>query len=321
MPGKLQPDILKQKVLNYTGAHREDLLVGGGLGEDAALIRVPEGILVAASDPVTGAVKGAGSLLVHVNANDIACKGADPSWIVVTLIVPDKLGADFIAATMQEIHETCREMNIAVAGGHTELTDRYDFPVLSATMLGMTKYELSTKNIREGDAVIATGHAGLEGMSIIAHDRPELLEGLFSREELAEICSWKNALSVVKPAKILREFACYMHDPTEGGINGALLETSQACGLGVELLGEKVPVSPLTMRAAKRLDFNPLNLISSGMLLAVVPQESIPQAQAKLSEEGVTSSVIGRFVKGNSSVQLDAHEELWGILAQEQEED
>ena len=59
MPGKLQPDILKQKVLNFTGALRDDLLVGGGIGEDAALIKVPEGILVAASDPVTGAGKNA----------------------------------------------------------------------------------------------------------------------------------------------------------------------------------------------------------------------------------------------------------------------
>ena len=39
--GKLQPDILKDKVLNFTGSHRKDLLVGGGLGEDAALISVP----------------------------------------------------------------------------------------------------------------------------------------------------------------------------------------------------------------------------------------------------------------------------------------
>ena len=84
MPGKLQPDILRKSVLDFTGALRNDLLVGGGIGEDAALIRVPDGILVAASDPVTGAGKNAGKLLVHINANDVACKGADPSWLIVT---------------------------------------------------------------------------------------------------------------------------------------------------------------------------------------------------------------------------------------------
>ena len=315
MPGKLQPEILRDKVLNFTGALRDDLLVGGGLGEDAALISVPEGILVAASDPVTGAVKGAGRLLVHINANDLACKGADPSWLIVTLIVPDDSGADFIAEIMREIHDACSEMNIAIAGGHTELTDKYAVPVISGTMLGMTHYTLSTKNIREGDVILATGHAGLEGMSIIAHDRPELFRNIFTHQELDEIRTWQNELSVLKPARILREYSCYMHDPTEGGLSGALSETSTACGLGLELFADKIPIHPLTLRASRELGFSPMNLISSGMLIAVMPEGRVSEAQAKLAEQGISSAVIGRFVKGRSNVRLDTHEELWSILA------
>ena len=315
MPGKLQPEILRDRVLNFTGAKRNDLLVGGGLGEDAALISVPEGILVAASDPVTGAVKGAGRLLVHINANDLACKGADPSWLVVTLIVPDSMGADFIADIMREIHGACAEMGIAIAGGHTELTDKYASPVISGTMLGMTRYALSTKNIHEGDIILATGHAGLEGMSIIAHDRPELLAGNFTDSEQKIIRSWQNDLSILKPAKILREFACYMHDPTEGGLSGALSETAQACGLGVELFAEKIPVHEFTLRAARVLGFAPMNLISSGMLIAVLSEDRVPQAQKALSQQNISSAVIGRFVRGKSNVNLDAHEELWRVLS------
>lgn len=312
--GKLQPDILKAKVLSFTGSHRPDLLVGGGLGEDAALISVPSGILVAASDPITGAATGAGRLLVHVNANDLACKGADPSWLVVTLIVPAKMGADFIADTMREIHETCCEMGIAIAGGHTELTEKYSSPVISGTMLGMTKYSLSTQNIHAGDAILATGHAGLEGMSIIAHDRPELFAGVFSPEELSVIRSWQGDLSILRPAKILREYARYMHDPTEGGLSGSLCEAGQACGLNIELYADSVPVHPLTLRAAEKFGFSPLNLISSGMLTAVIPDEKISDAQRALVSEGIESRVIGRFVDGKSNVALDTHEELWRIL-------
>ena len=313
MPGKLEPDILRDKVLSFTGALRDDLIVGGGLGEDAALIRVPEGILVAASDPVTGAGKNAGRLLVHINANDVACKGADPSWIIVTLIVPDKPGVKYIADTMNEIHETCRELNIAVAGGHTELTDRYEQPVLSATMLGMTRYELSTKRIHEGDLILLTGHAGLEGMSIIADDRPDLFTDIFTSDEMNIIRSWKNDLSVVRPARILREYSHYMHDPTEGGLNGALYETSKGCELGIEFY-DSLPVSELTLRASERLHFDPMNLISSGMLIAVIPPERINEAQNKLRNEGIDSCIAGRFVRDKETA-LDTHEELWKILA------
>ena len=314
MPGKLEPDVLKDKVLNFTGALRNDLLVGGGIGEDAALIRVPEGILVAASDPVTGAGKNAGRLLVHINANDIACKGADPSWIIVTLIIPDKLGVKYIAEIMNEIHAACSELNIAIAGGHTELTDRYEQPVLSAAMLGMTRYELSTKRIHEGDLILLTGHAGLEGMSIIAHDRPDLLNDIFTPDEMKEIQSWQNDLSVIKPAKILREYSHYMHDPTEGGLNGALYETSKGCNLGIEIYEDALPVSDLTRRASETLNFNPMNLISSGMLIAVIPPERINEAQERLRDNDIASCVAGRFVCGKENM-LSTHEELWKVLA------
>ena len=307
MPGKLQPDILKSNVLDFTGALRDDLIVGGGIGEDAALIKVPEGILVAASDPVTGAVKNAGSLLVHVNANDLACKGADPSWLIVTLIIPDSMGIDFIKDIMLEIHDTCKKINIAIAGGHTEFSDKYQYPVISGTMLGITKYELSAKKISEGDYILVTGHAGLEGMSIIANDRRDLFEGIFNDDEINLIKSWENNFSVLEPAKILREFAVYMHDPTEGGLNGALYEIQEACNLRLEIYKNEIPISDLTLRASEKLQFNPLNLISSGMLLAVVPEDKI----SKISQN---FKIIGRFIKGEK-ILLDTHEELWKILA------
>ena len=314
--GKLPPDQLSQSVLRWTGAARDDLLVGGGLGEDAALIRWAEDTpyLVAASDPITGASAGAGRLLVHVNANDVACKGADPAWFIVTLIIPAEEGVPLIERFMREIHEACSELGIAVAGGHTELTDRYDKPVLSGTMLGPARRPLSADRIREGDALIVTGHAGLEGMSILAHDRPDLLSCL-SPSELEEVRSWSQALSVVPAARVLRDFARYMHDPTEGGLEGALLEVRRACGLGITPGPEEVPISPLTKRAAEALGFDPLHLISSGMLLAVVPQDQAEETRDTLARENIASKIIGHFGGPTGSEGLDMHEELWGILA------
>ncbi|NLL36084.1 MAG: hydrogenase expression protein, partial [Fretibacterium sp.] len=288
--GKLPPDALQADVLRYCGAKRADVLVGAALGEDAALMRWQgQPFLVAASDPVVGATTGAGRLLVHINANDVACKGGDPSWFLVTLIVPTQEGPSLIRHLMQEIHETCLELGVAVVGGHTELTDRYDRPVISGTMLGPARCALSSDKIRSGDLLLATGHAGMEGMSILAHDRPDLLASL-APDELDEVRDWQNALSVIKPAQLLRPFARYMHDPTEGGLHGALLEIRRACEPGIRIDVDAVPISPLTKRVAQELGFDPLHLISSGMLLAVLPPEQADEAQRTLEEEGVASS-------------------------------
>ncbi|MFC2594353.1 MAG: AIR synthase related protein, partial [Fretibacterium sp.] len=222
--GKLPPELLLQGVLRYSGAERPDVAVGAGLGEDAAVIQWPDvPYLVAASDPVVGATAGAGRLLVHINANDVACKGADPAWLVVTLIIPSDDGMPVIERIMSEVHETCSELGIAVVGGHTELTDRYDRPVVVGTMLGPSRRLLSADRIEKGDLLLVTGHAGLEGMSILAHDRPDLLSCL-DAPELDEVRSWQGDLSVVHEARLLRDHARYMHDPTEGGLEGGLLE-------------------------------------------------------------------------------------------------
>jgi len=313
--GKLPPEILKSDVLRYFGAPRSEVLVGPGLGEDAAVIRWgDEPYLVASSDPVVGAVEGAGRLLVHINANDIACKGGDPAWFIVTLIVPAKDGVEYVRRIMEEIHTTCESLGIAVVGGHTELTDRYERPVVVGTMMGPSRCDLRAEKIQKGDVILVTKHVGLEGMSIIAGDRPDLLSFL-SREELDEVRSWQKDLSVLKEARLLRDLARYMHDPTEGGLEGGLLEVRNSCGLGVALNVENIPVSPLTVRAAEKIGFDPLHLISSGVLVAALPPDKTEEALSRLSREGVRASVAGRFVEPAGKCRSDAHEELWKILA------
>ncbi|GHT00268.1 hydrogenase expression protein [Synergistales bacterium] len=318
--GKLPPDILEKNVLHCRGAARRDVLIGPGLGEDAALVRwggAP--YLVAASDPIVGAKMGAGRLLVHVNANDVACKGGDPSWFIVTLIIPVGDGLNFIRYIMDEIHLTCELLGIAVVGGHTELSDRYDHPVLVGTMMGTSSYDLRANLIQAGDVILATKHAGLEGMSIIAHDRPDLLSFL-SAEELEEARSWQGDLSVLREARLLRDISRYMHDPTEGGILGAIGEIRDACGLDVALDNQNIPLSPLTIEAAHALGFDPLRLISSGMLLSVLSPDNADEAISRLSSESVKipAKIIGRFVnrtERSDSERSDAHDELWKILS------
>jgi hydrogenase maturation factor len=324
--GKLPVDILESDVLRLHGAARPEVLIGPGAGEDAALIRwTGEPYLVAASDPIVGANEGAGCLLVHVNANDVACKGGDPAWFVVTLIVPARDGSERVRRVMEEIHAACGALGIAVVGGHTELTDRYDRAVLAGTMMGPSRCVLRAENIRPDDVILMTRHAGLEGMSILAHDRPDLLPFL-SGDELAEVRSWQNDLSVVREARLLRDLARFMHDPTEGGLAGGLQEICRACGLDVALDTGSIPVSPLTAKAAAKLGFDPLHLVSSGVLLAVLDRNDADEALSRISsiareherEKKISASVIGRFAERSAGPAdargFDAREELWGLL-------
>lgn len=313
--GKLPPRLLERTIFRYCGASRPEVLVGPGIGEDAALIRWPVGQYVAvASDPIVGAREGAGRFLVHVNANDIACKGGEPAFLVVTLLVPSKGGAAQVEAIMREIHEACLLIGAAVVGGHTELTARYDQPVLVGTMMGPTKYAYRATDIRPGDAVVLTKHTGLEGMAILANDRPDLLRGVLNETELSEVRSWLDHISVLGESRILRDLAKFLHDPTEGGVGGGVAEIMRLSGLGVDLDVERVPLSPLTRRAADHLGFDPLHLISSGVLMAVVPREREDGAMERLRAAGIDGVIAGRMTDGPGNAPDNVAEELWGLL-------
>jgi hydrogenase maturation factor len=184
-------------------------------------------------------------------------------------------------------------------------------------MIGKTDYCMDASNICDGDVILMTWHAGLEGMSIIAADRPDLLSCL-EESEFEEVKSWSKKLSVIQASRCLRDIARVMHDPTEGGIIGGIYELEKMSGLCVKVDVSKIPVSPLTQKAALSIGFDPLHLISSGVLLAALPEDKIDEALRRLEEHKIESALIGKIVKDKItdkvSVKLDTHEELWNIL-------
>lgn len=316
--GKLSPDALKRNVLSYIGYPRPELLIGPAVGEDAAVVRWPEGkYLVFSSDPIVGADKGAGRLLVRINSNDIASKGGDPAYLAVTLILPPSWGEEGAARIMSEVHEECLAQGIAVAGGHTEFNDRYERPVIMGALIGTADRVLRAADIRTGDALLVTKHIGIEGMSILAMDRPDLLRPFMSESEIEDIISWSEMTSVLEESKAVRDAAKFMHDPTEGGFLGGVGEISSLSGLKAVLAYDSIPIHPLTKRAAERLGFDPLHLIASGSLLSVLPQKDVEAAQTALAAKGFASIVVGHMGEKLDAPVPEPSEELWRLLKME----
>ncbi|GHV52284.1 hydrogenase expression protein [Synergistales bacterium] len=314
--GKLLPDELERAVLSKVGAPRGEVLVGPRVGEDAAVIKWPDGrLMVLASDPIVGAEKGGGRLLVRVNVNDIAAKGAEPAFIIITIIMPPHMGERAVAAVMSEINDECAANNIAIVGGHTEFNDAYRRPVMCAALVGMTDRVLSAADISNGDAIYVSKHIGIEGMAILASDRPDLLRGHFSESELREIEEWMELTSVLPESRMLRDFASFMHDPTEGGFMGGLHEICALAGMSAELTGGAVPLHPYTIRASEAIGFDPLRLVASGSMIAIVPKDKTASVEERFANSPIKITKVGVM---NGSALPDknrgSHEELWGLL-------
>lgn len=209
---------------------------------------------------------------------------------------------------------------IAVAGGHTEYSDRYDRAVVMGAIIGMADKIMKAEDIKQGDILIATKHIGIEGMSILASDRPDLLSDFMTEQEIKEIAAWSDHTSVLAESRVVREYAKFMHDPTDGGFLGGIAEISSLCGLKAELDFDSVPLHPLTKRAAEKLGFDALHLIASGSMLIVTGAENAQNALNALKNAGIAACVVGKIGGTLTEPVEDPVEELWGLLKREKKQ-
>ncbi|MEG1641787.1 MAG: AIR synthase-related protein [Synergistaceae bacterium] len=320
--GKLSPEALKRNVLSYTGMKKEEILIGPAVGEDASVIKWNANkYMVFSSDPIVGADKGAGKLLVRINSNDIASKGGEPLYLAVTLILPPVIGEAGASKIMREIHEECIDEGIAIVGGHTEFNDKYDKPVIMGALIGEADKILKATDIETDDYIIVTKHIGIEGMSILAADREDLLSQFMNKQEIEEILSWSDETSVLEESRVIRQYAKFMHDPTEGGFLGGMGEIIALSGLEAEIENEKIPLHPLTKKAAEKLSFDPLHLIASGSLIAIIAKEEIDKAEKALQKSKIKYAKIGQMGNKLKSKIEEPKEELWRLLKMDKKDE
>lgn len=308
--GKVPENVLKRAVLRQISRHRPEVLLSAGVGEDCAAVAVEEDeMLVFSTDPITGASQGMGELAVHITANDLASGGAEPVGILTCIILPPRTREKKLHDFMQEIILTAKKLNIEVMGGHTEVSDVVNRPLITVTGVGKVKRDaiVTTAGLRPGDELVMTKWAGLEGTSIIATEKREILEERLPSQLIDTARDFRNYISVVpEAAAAVKVGVSAMHDVTEGGIFGALWEMAEASGVGITVDLHKIPIRQETIEVCEIFDINPYLLISSGSMLIGAPNGNL--LVEKLAEAGISAAVIGRAVEGNDRVIINGEE-------------
>ncbi|MDK2784129.1 MAG: hydrogenase expression/formation protein HypE [Thermococcaceae archaeon] len=306
LPGKVPPEVLEKIVFNLLGVEDERVIIKSGVGIDAAAIDFGENVLVASSDPITGAEKHIGFYAINVNANDVATFGAKPRWFLATILLPENADENLLKEIMEDMHRSAEKLGISIVGGHTEVTIGLNRPIVIGTMLGEVKREklVRSNGAKAGDAIILTKGAGIEGTSIIASEREEELRNVFGDELVERAKRFLEKISVVKEALIAAEIGVHaMHDPTEGGIANGFHEMADAAGLGFRVYHDKIPIAEETKKLCEYFNLDPLALISSGSLLIAAPREKANAIVEAIKKEGIPAEVVGEFLE-NSNVKV-----------------
>ncbi len=276
------------------------VIFGPGLGRDAAVIAFGDRYLVAKTDPITFATDEIGWYAAQVNANDVACLGAQPRWFLATLLMPEgKTDRALVEEIFDQIHRGCREVGAVLVGGHTEITYGLQRPIVVGAMFGEVDpaHLIRSDGARPGDALVLTKGIAVEGSALLAKELPGRLSARVSEAMVQRAAGFLQdpGISVVRDATVIAAAAEVhaLHDPTEGGVATGLHELTAAAGVGAIIEEEALPILPETAAFAEALELDPLGLIASGALLAAVAPEETSRALSALEQAGIAATHIG----------------------------
>lgn len=299
--GKLPAAFLRE-LLAGAATPAADVRLPPTVGEDAGVIDVAAGALIVATDPITLTGKDVGAHAAIINANDVAVMGARPRWfLAVVLLPPGTLRSD-VRALFDAMHAALKALNVTLVGGHTEITEAVNQPVVVGQMMGLREDGdfVPTGGLSAGDAVVQVGPAPIEGAAVLAAEAAAAIRDLPKDiQRAAQNAIQDPGISVVDAALRATELgALAMHDPTEGGLSAGLHELAEASGVALTVDASTVQWFEPGRQICKVLDLDPWGVLASGTLLAGFSTPTAEDACTQLNNDGFSATIIATAETG-----------------------
>jgi thiamine-monophosphate kinase len=277
---------------------RRDVLVG--VGDDAALLEVPAGqVLAAATDTLVegrhflpdAPPESVGHQALAVNLSDLAAMGAEPAWTLLALSLPEP-DTHWLEGFARGFHALADRAGVTLVGGDTVRGPR----VVTVQVLGFVPAGLALRRdgARPGDVLYASGSLGdaAAGLKLLRDGRRADTDSpLVRRYRFAEP---RLALGMA-----LRGVASAAMDVSDG-LLGDLAKLCDASGVGVILELEQLPLSPALLASFDGTQAERFALGGGDdyELVFTVPRGAVSEMETSLGAIGRITR-IGEIVTGH----------------------
>jgi hydrogenase maturation factor len=220
--------------------------------------------------------------------------------MLAAVLLPPGSSVSDARTVLADLETACAGLGVFLIGGHTEVTPAVTQPVVAACMVGEVERDRLVQSAggRAGDSLLLAGPVALEGTAILAREYADFLrERGVEESTIAEAAGLldRSGISVLPAVRALTGAVLphAMHDPTEGGVLGAACELALASRLGLRMDARSVPVLESCREICAALDLDPLRLLASGSLLAVVDHRDESAALGALRDAGIQAAAVG----------------------------
>ena len=304
--GKLSESALKRSVLKQL--HNSKSFVPPMVGGDYAAVQAKEAMVVQAIGARCCGESLRGMLSVYNALNNLACSGAKPLGITMTLLLPTSCSENDLRWELAAIQTVCDKEEIPILGGHTEVTRSVTEPVISITATGTADTQLIRPGqVEPGMDLLVTKAVGLEGTAILAIEKEKELLERYAQPFIDQAKKFVDYLSIRSEAAVAAQSGvAAMHDISEGGVFGALWELGQSSGVGLEIELKKIPLRQETVEICEFFNLNPYKMVSGGsVLMAAKDGNAIVHAIRQAGGEAV---IIGKATDSNDRVLINGDE-------------
>lgn len=313
--GKISDSVLKRSVLKEIKTKRSEIVKGAGVGEDCALFMpIEDACTAVCTETVPYYSEELLAFSVYQVAANMAASFAEPIGLMVNILLPQDAEEQTIKEIMRCMQAACKKVDMAIAGGHTEISTFVSQPVITLTGLGKTKDALlkreafeKVKKAHKGKndgallELVVTKWIGLEGTIYLAGHGKESLLARYPEKMIDEAIGFDKYLTMLpEAAHAVMSGVCMMHDISKGGVFGALWELSQKAGAGLDIDLKKIPIKQETVEICEHFGVNPYELLSGGSLIMACEDGSILVNQ--LAAIGVPAAVIGYLTNSNDKI-------------------
>lgn len=279
-----------------------------GIGDDAALIAVPDGRIVATTDTQVAGVHfrfdlsvpaDIGARAVAVSVSDIAAMGCRPLAALLSFELPADLSDRTVLAVTRGIARSARQYDLPIVGGNIASTPG-PFAI-TMTVLGTPACSrvLTRAGARPGDDILVSGALGGAALGLA------LLQRLPGRARTwpAPVRAFRRPVARVSLGIALAgDPRVHAAIDLSDGLVADLGHVLRASGVGARLEGRRIPLPIGARPCANALDLDPYHCALSGGDDYELAAFVAPEATQDWTHAGMTP--IGR-VTASRGLRID----------------
>ncbi|MDS0283664.1 AIR synthase family protein [Haloarcula onubensis] len=304
--GKIDRETFRDVIYPNLGANREDVAVGPRHGVDFGVLDLGDRAVVVATDPISILPelgwRRAGRLALEIVLTDVAVSGVAPSHLAVNLTLPPAWSDDDLERLWLGIADHADRLGVSIVSGHTARYPGVDSSwVGGATVLGLGDHDdiVRPDGAAPGEDIVVTTGPAAEVTGLLATLFPEQL-GL-SHETVATARERVEDIAAVADARAAFETGgvTAMHDATEGGVAGGLVEMASGAGVRFDIDADAMPLAPGVEAVCDAVEVDPWTVTSAGTLLVTVESGRGEAVAEALRGRGTPAAVVGSVTDGD----------------------